>query len=142
MAVTKKPLKIDLNHLLLPQPLDVWAEQDPSAFLVVMRSDRLGGSGCPPTLGHRLMEECLKTLAEAPQPPQGLVLYAGAAKLLAVDNQHAALIQQLKQAGCDLLCCRTSFETLCAGQQPAAGDLTDWIDLTTTLKRARKILWL
>jgi selenium metabolism protein YedF len=91
-------------------------------------------------LGEKLMGSFLRTLAMSERKPDTIVFYNAAVKLLAPDRPELDALQQLDNAGVDLLACITCLELFALTERLAVGQVSNMREITERLLASAKVL--
>lgn len=94
------------------------------------------------SLGERLVQKALSTLAASGPPPDAIVFYNGAVALLAEDSPSLVHLRVLEDLGTDLLACVTCLEHFDLTRRLGVGTVSSMHDILQVLGRARKVITL
>jgi selenium metabolism protein YedF len=107
--------------------------------LVVVLSDNRMGRG-DDTLGDVLIRAFVHTLAQLEPLPAAIVCYNAGIKLAVKGSTVLDELQQLAQAGVDILICGTCVNYFGLGDQIAAGRISNMYDITETMAGAARLV--
>lgn len=129
-------------------PADAVAEVGPSCGvasekeagpLVVVLSDNHMGCG-DDVLGDVLIRAFIHTLLQLKPLPATLICYNAGVKLAAKESTVLDDLQQLENAGVDILVCGTCVNYFGLGEQIAAGHISNMYDIAETMARAARLV--
>jgi selenium metabolism protein YedF len=110
-----------------------------SGPLVVVLSGNHMGRG-DDVLGDVLIRSFIHTLLQLKPPPETIICYNAGVKLAAKDSAVLEDLQQLAQAGVDILVCGTCVNYFALGEQIAAGHVSNMYDIAETMAGASRLL--
>jgi selenium metabolism protein YedF len=110
-----------------------------SGPFVVVLSDNCMGRG-DDVLGDVLIRSFVHTLLQLNPPPNAIICYNAGVKLAAKDSDVLDDLQQLAQAGVDILVCGTCVNYFALGGQIAAGRVSNMYDIAETMAGASRLL--
>ena len=111
-------------------------ETGPVAVIV---SDNRMGRG-DDVLGDILIRSFIHTLLQLKPLPETIICYNAGVKLAAKDSAVLDDLQQLEQAGVDILVCGTCVNYFGLGNQIAAGHISNMYDIAETMAGAARLL--
>jgi len=129
-------------------PADTAAEAGPSCAVapgketgpvVVILSDNRMGRG-DDVLGDVLIRSFIHTLLQLKPLPGAIICYNAGVKLAVKDSAVIDDLQQLAQAGVDILICGTCVNYFGLGNQVAAGRISNMYDIAETMAGATRLL--
>ena len=129
-------------------PADVAAEAGPSCGVapgkeagpvVVILSDNHMGRG-DDVLGDVLIRAFIHTLAQLKPLPATIICYNAGVKLAVKESPVLDDLQQLAQAGVDILVCGTCVNYFGLGDQVAAGHISNMYDIAETMAGAARLV--
>jgi selenium metabolism protein YedF len=106
---------------------------------VVILSDNRMGRG-DDVLGDILIRGFIHTLLQLNPLPETIICYNAGVKLAAKDSAVLDDLQQLAQAGVDILVCGTCVNYFGLGDQVAAGHISNMYDILETMAGAARLL--
>jgi len=107
--------------------------------VVVILSDNRMGRG-DDVLGDILMRSFIHTLLQLKPLPGTIICYNAGVKLAVKDSAVLDDLQQLAQAGVDILVCGTCVNYFGLGDQIAAGHISNMYDIAETMAGAARLL--
>jgi selenium metabolism protein YedF len=107
--------------------------------VVVILSDNRMGRG-DDVLGDILIRGFIHTLLQLNPLPGTIICYNAGVKLAAKDSAVLDDLQQLAQAGADILVCGTCVNYFGLGDQIAAGRISNMYDIAETMAGAARLL--
>jgi selenium metabolism protein YedF len=107
--------------------------------VVVILSDNRMGRG-DDLLGDILIRAFIHTLLQLKPLPETIICYNAGVKLAAKDSVVLDDLQQLAQAGVDILVCGTCVNYFGLGDQVAAGHISNMYDILETMAGAARLL--
>jgi selenium metabolism protein YedF len=107
--------------------------------VVVILSDNRMGRG-DDVLGDILIRGFIHTLLQLNPLPETIICYNAGVKLAAKDSAVLDDLQQLAQAGVDILVCGTCVNYFGLGDQVAAGHISNMYDILETMAGAARLL--
>ena len=107
--------------------------------VVVILSDNRMGRG-DDVLGDILIRSFIHTLLQLKPLPETIICYNAGVKLAAKDSAVLDDLQQLAQAGVDILVCGTCVNYFGLGNQIAAGHISNMYDIAETMAGAARLL--
>jgi len=129
-------------------PADAGAEAGPSCgvtpgketgTVVVILSDNHMGRG-DDVLGDVLIRAFIHTLAQLKPLPETIICYNAGVKLAVKESAVLDDLQQLAQAGVDILVCGTCVNYFGLGDQVAAGHISNMYDIAETMAGAARLV--
>jgi selenium metabolism protein YedF len=129
-------------------PADTAAEAGPSCGVVpgkeagpvvVILSDNHMGRG-DDVLGDVLIRSFIHTLLQLKPLPVTIICYNAGVKLAVKDSPVLDDLQQLAQAGVDILVCGTCVNYFGLGEQIAAGRISNMYDIAETMAGAARLV--
>ena len=106
--------------------------------VVVVSADTMGRGD--DTLGAKLLGNFLRTLAAVEDHPEAIVFYNGAVKLLAPGSAALDALQQLDDAGVELLACVTCLEHFGLTDRIAIGQVSNMREIVQRMAAAAKVI--
>ncbi|CAO0821888.1 tRNA 2-thiouridine synthesizing protein A [Desulfarculales bacterium] len=119
-------------------PSQAMACTDTERIMVLVRSDILGRGD--DTLGAGLMKNFLLTLKEMGPALWRLVFVNSGVKLCAQDSQSLPALKNLEAAGTTILVCGTCLNHYGLLEQKQAGEITNMLDIITSMQVAGKVI--
>ena len=113
-------------------------EKGPGPFVVVLSDNHMGRGD--DVLGDVLIRSFIHTLPQLKPPPDTIICYNAGVKLAAKDSAVLDDLQQLSQAGVDILVCGTCVNYFALGEQIAAGHVSNMYDIAETMAGASRLL--
>lgn len=117
------------------------AEGDDAAFKPVanylITTSRLGEG--PDELGEMLMEGFLRTLLSVEPKPRALIFINEGVKLVTVRGSTAEIVQELEEAGCEILACGTCLDYFDLKDELAAGNVSNMHEIVSKISSADTI---
>jgi selenium metabolism protein YedF len=107
--------------------------------VVVILSDNRMGRG-DDVLGDILIRGFIHTLLQLKPLPETIICYNAGVKLAVKDSAVLDDLQQLEQAGVDILVCGTCVNYFGLGDQVAAGHISNMYDIAETMAGAARLL--
>ncbi|MCX5839537.1 MAG: sulfurtransferase-like selenium metabolism protein YedF [Deltaproteobacteria bacterium] len=107
--------------------------------LVVILSDNRMGRG-DDVLGDVLIRAFVHTIAQLKPLPATIICYNAGVKLAVKDSAVLDDLQQLSQAGVDILVCGTCVNYFGLGDQVAAGRISNMYDIAETMAGAARLV--
>ncbi|MBU4372222.1 MAG: sulfurtransferase-like selenium metabolism protein YedF, partial [Proteobacteria bacterium] len=107
--------------------------------IVVVLSDNHMGRG-DDVLGDVLIRAFIHTLAQLKPLPATIICYNAGVKLAVKDSAVLDDLQQLAQAGVDILVCGTCVNYFGLGDQIAAGRISNMYDILETMAGAARLV--
>ena len=107
--------------------------------VVVILSDNRMGRG-DDVLGDILIRSFIHTLPQLNPLPETIICYNAGVKLAVRDSAVLDDLQQLAQAGVDILVCGTCVNYFELGDQIAAGHISNMYDIAETMASAARLL--
>ena len=107
--------------------------------LVVVLSDNHMGRG-DDTLGDILIRSFIHTLLQLKPLPGTIICYNAGVKLAVKDSLVIDDLQQLQQAGVDILVCGTCVNYFGIGDQIGAGHISNMYDIAETMAAAGRLI--
>ena len=107
--------------------------------VVVILSDNHMGRG-DDILGDALIRAFIHTLAQLKPLPTTIICYNAGVKLTVKDSTVLDDLQQLMQAGVDILVCGTCVNYFGLGDQIAAGRISNMYDILETMAGAARLV--
>lgn len=137
--------------VILSESLALYDGQAVHRATIVFRSDQMGcdPAGQPiecqpnqePDLGVKLMHAFIQTLEAQPQPPETLIFYNSAVRLLTKGSPVVDALHRLQEKGTEILACSLSLQHLGLADQLDVGEISSMATLTERMLRARQTLW-
>jgi selenium metabolism protein YedF len=109
-----------------------------SGTLVIMNGESMGRGD--DALGAKLTGSFLRTLATVDPKPDAIVFYNAAVRLLAVGSPHLEPLEQLDEAGVDLLACVTCLEFYALTDRLALGEVSNMREIVQRTMAAAKVV--
>jgi selenium metabolism protein YedF len=106
---------------------------------VVILSDNHMGRG-DDVLGDVLIRSFIHTLLQLKPLPDAIICYNAGVKLAVKDSPVLDDLQQLAQAGVDILVCGTCVNYFGLGDQVAAGHISNMYDIAETMAGAARLV--
>jgi selenium metabolism protein YedF len=106
---------------------------------VVILSDNHMGRG-DDVLGDVLIRAFIHTLAQLEPLPATIICYNAGVKLAVKESPVLDDLQQLAQAGVDILICGTCVNYFGLGDQVAAGRISNMYDIAETMAGAARLV--
>ncbi len=106
--------------------------------VLVLHAETLGRGD--DALGAKLIGSFLRTLASVDPKPDAIVFYNAAVRLLGAGSAHLEALQQLDQAGVDLLACVTCLEFYALTQRIAVGRVSNMREIVQRTLQAEKVV--
>ena len=106
--------------------------------MVVLSDNRMGRGD--DVLGDVLIRSFIHTLLQLKPLPDTIICYNAGVKLAAKDSAVLDDLQQLAQAGVDILVCGTCVNYFALGEQIAAGHISNMYDIAETMAGASRLL--
>jgi selenium metabolism protein YedF len=110
----------------------------PGPFVVVLSNNHMGRGD--DVLGDVLIRSFIHTLLQLNPPPDTIICYNAGVKLAAKDSAVLDDLQQLRQAGVDILVCGTCVNYFALGEQIAVGHVSNMYDIAETMAGASRLL--
>lgn len=107
--------------------------------LVAVLSDNRMGRG-DDVLGDILIRSFIHTLLELNPLPDTIICYNAGVKLAAEDSTVLDDLQQLAQAGVDIMVCGTCVNYFTLGEKIAVGHISNMYDIAETMAGASRLL--
>jgi selenium metabolism protein YedF len=107
--------------------------------VVVILSDNHMGRG-DDVLGDILIRSFIHTLLQLKPVPDAIICYNAGVKLAVKDSPVLDDLQQLAQAGVDILVCGTCVNYFGLGDQVAAGHISNMYDIAETMAGAARLV--
>ncbi len=107
-------------------------------FVVVLSDNHMGRGD--DVLGDVLIRSFIHTLLQLKPPPDTIICYNAGVKLAAKDSAVLDDLQQLAQAGVDILVCGTCVNYFALGEQIAVGHISNMYDIAETMAGASRLL--
>jgi len=107
--------------------------------VVVILSDNHMGRGND-VLGDVLIRSFIHTLLQLKPVPDAIICYNAGVKLAMKDSPVLDDLQQLAQAGVDILVCGTCVNYFGLGDQVAAGHISNMYDIAETMAGAARLV--
>jgi len=107
--------------------------------LVVILSDNRMGRG-DDALGDILIRIFIHTLLQLKPLPATIICYNAGVKLAARDSAVLDDLQQLEEAGADVLVCGTCVNYFRLGDQVAVGHISNMYDIAETMAGAARLV--
>ena len=136
-ATLNEVLAADLSGL--PEEQLVRESDRNQKLVIVLRQDQLGCG--PEEPGRSLLQPYFKALLELEKPPQAILFYHTAVRLL---TQNSPILQQLhtlQDKGVELLACSLSLQQLDLCTERVIGELSTQAILLDRQLHATQILW-
>lgn len=131
--------KTSIRTSIMPEAMLETSLRDEMKLAVVFRSERLGCGDAE--LGDRLVLPYFKALLNLPLPPQSILFYNTAVRLLTADSPVIDACRQLQSKGCELLACNLSLQHLGLVSSLQAGEISTLELMLERQLKADKILW-
>lgn len=112
--------------------------QETGPVVVVLSDNRMGRGD--DVLGDILIRAFIHTLVQMNSLPRTIICYNAGVKLAAKDSAVLDDLQQLAQAGVDILVCGTCVNYFGLGDQVAAGHISNMYDILDTMAGAARLL--
>lgn len=136
----KTALKIpSYDTAIMPEPMMETGVRDEMKLVVVLRSHQLGSGD--EALGIKLLQPYFKSLLSLPLPPQSILFYNTAVRLLTEESPVIDACRQLQQKGCELLACNISLQHLGLVSSLQAGEISTLELMLERQLKANRILW-
>jgi len=113
-------------------------EKDTAPFVVVLSDNHMGRGD--DVLGDVLIRSFIHTLLQLNPLPDTIICYNAGVKLAIKDSAVLDDLQQLGQAGVDILVCGTCVNYFELGGQVAAGHISNMYDIAETMAGAARLL--
>jgi selenium metabolism protein YedF len=113
-------------------------EKGPGPFVVVISDNHMGRGD--DVLGDVLIRSFIHALLQLNPPPDTIICYNAGVKLAAKDSAVLNDLQQLAQAGVDILVCGTCVNYFGLGDQIAAGRISNMYDILETMAGAARLV--
>ena len=113
-------------------------EKDTAPFVVVLSDNHMGRGD--DVLGDVLIRSFIHTLLQLNPLPNTIICYNAGVKLAIKDSAVLDDLQQLGQAGVDILVCGTCVNYFELGGQVAAGHISNMYDIAETMAGAARLL--
>jgi hypothetical protein len=131
-AVTSSPVK-------LPKSLKIFSDNPAEPITIVFGSDRMGDGD--PELGRDLLRNFLLAFDEMPKPPEAIILYNTAVRLVLPDSPVLAILRRLQDKRTEILVCATSLQHYAAATDLQVGEMRPMHLLAERMMQAHHILW-
>jgi hypothetical protein len=125
--------------VILADPLALFDSLSAQHITVVFRSEQLGIG--EPELGQALLQAFVQALEALAQPPETLIFYHTAVRLVTTSTPILEILQRLQKKGTEIMACSISLQHLGLTDQLAVGEINTMGMITERLQRARHILW-
>jgi selenium metabolism protein YedF len=112
--------------------------KDRGPFVVVLSDNRMGRGD--DVLGDILIRGFIHTLLQLNPLPDAIICYNAGVKLAARGSEAIADLQQLAQAGVDILVCGTCINYFELGDAVAAGHISNMYDIAETMAAAGRLV--
>lgn len=106
--------------------------------VVVLNAETMGRGD--DALGAKLTGSFLRTLASLERPPDALIFYNAAVRLLAPGSPHLEALRTLDDAGVDLLACVTCLEHWALTERLALGQVSNMREIVQRTLAAAKVI--
>lgn len=106
--------------------------------LVLLATEHVGKGN--EELGRNIVTNFIKTLKEMGEDLWRLVLVNGAVKLAVEGAEVLPQLQELAQDGVDILVCGACLETFGLGEKKQVGEVTNMVDIVTSMQLADKVI--
>jgi selenium metabolism protein YedF len=113
-------------------------EKRSGPFVVVLSDNRMGRGD--DVLGDVLIRSFIHTLSQLNPLPDTIICYNAGVKLAVKDSAVLDDLQQLAQAGVDILVCGTCVNYFNLGGQIAVGHISNMYDIAETMAGASRLL--
>ena len=112
------------------------SEVKPAANYLISTA-RLGEG--PDELGEMLMEGFLRTLLSVKPRPESLIFINEGVKLVTVRQSTAEIVQELAEAGCEILACGTCLDYFGLKDELQVGNVSNMHEIVTSISSADTI---
>lgn len=123
----------------LPEAQMIRAADRNQKLVIVMRQDQLGCG--PEEPGRSLLQPYFNALLELERPPQSVLFYHTAVRLLTRNSPILQQLQALQDKGVELLACSLSLQQLDLCSERALGELSTQAILLDRQLHATILLW-
>jgi selenium metabolism protein YedF len=107
-------------------------------FVVILSDNHMGRGD--DVLGNVLIRAFIHTLAQLKPLPATIICYNAGVKLAVKESPVLDDLQQLAQAGVDILICGTCVNYFGLGEQVAAGRISNMYDIAETMAGAARLV--
>jgi selenium metabolism protein YedF len=129
---------VDADALAAELSCAVVPEKETCPIVVVLADNRMGRGD--DVLGDVLIRAFIHTLAQLKPLPATIICYNAGVKLAVKDSTILDDLQQLAQAGVDILVCGTCVNYFGLGDQIAAGRISNMYDILETMAGAARLV--
>ncbi|MBU2054723.1 MAG: sulfurtransferase-like selenium metabolism protein YedF [Proteobacteria bacterium] len=113
-------------------------EKGPGPFVVVLSDNHMGRGD--DVLGDVLIQSFIHTLLQLNPLPDTIICYNAGVKLAAKDSAVLDDLQQLVQAGVNILVCGTCVNYFTLGEKIAVGHISNMYDIAETMAGASRLV--
>ena len=138
-AVTAPSSTITSSPVKLPKSLKIFIDNPAEPITIVFGSDRMGDGD--PELGRNLLRNFLMAFDEMPKPPEAIILYNTAVRLVLPDSPILAILKRLQDKRTEILVCATSIQHYAAATDMQVGEMRPMHLLAERMMQAHHILW-
>lgn len=133
MKVAKQPDRDEKGH-----PMTNETQTRQGGTVVVLNAETMGRGD--DTLGAKLLGGYLASLADFEPKPEAIIFYNSAVRLLGPESTRLQALQQLEEAGVDLLACVTCLEHFKLIDSLAVGQVSNMREIVQRTMRAAKVI--
>lgn len=114
------------------------SEKEKGPFVVVLSDNHMGRGD--DVLGDILIRSFIHTLLQLNSLPDTIICYNAGVKLAAKDSTVLDDLQELVQAGVNIMVCGTCVNYFTLGEKIAVGHISNMYDITETMAGASRLL--